>query len=104
MFACAVIWKLAAQTPNAVLVGSVVDPAGSAVAGAKVEVRNSGTNEVRTTESDQKGEFTAPNLKPGIYDVTISRDGFRSLHETGLELQLDQQARMEYHLQLGSLA
>ena len=104
LFVCGAICEIGAQTPNAVLVGVVVDPAGSAVAGAKVEVRNSGTNEVRTTESDQKGEFTAPNLKPGIYDVTISRDGFRSLHETRLELQLYQQARMEYHLQLGSLA
>jgi len=52
----------------------------------------------------QRGEFTMANLPPGIYDVSIIKDGFRTLHETGLELQLDQQARMDYHLQLGSLA
>ena len=52
---CAVVCRLAAQNPTAALVGTVLDPAGSAVQGAKVEVRNSGTNEVRKTESDAKG-------------------------------------------------
>src|ERR1700676_2354355 len=96
--------QLGAQNPTATLVGTVTDPTGSAVMASKVEVRNSETNEVRKAESDQRGEFTAPNLAPGIYDVSISHPGFRSLHETGLELQLNQQARMEFHLQLGSLA
>jgi hypothetical protein len=72
--------------------------------GAKVEVRNSGTNEVRKMETDERGEFTAPNLAAGYYTVTISKEGFRVLSEAGLELQLDQQARMEYHLQVGALA
>jgi hypothetical protein len=81
-----------------------LDPAGATVSGAKVEVRNSATNEVRKTDSDSKGEFTMPNLAPGIYDVSIAKDGFRTLRESGLELYLEQQARMEYRLQLGSLA
>src|SRR5690349_21127127 len=101
---CFALGRLASQNPTATLVGSVSDPTGLAVVGAKVEVRNSGTNEVRKVESDQRGEFTMPNLPPGIYDVSIAHPGFRTLHETGLELQLEQQARMEYRLLLGSLA
>jgi hypothetical protein len=96
--------QLGAQNPTATLVETVTDPTGSAVMAAKVEVRNSGTNEVRKLETDQRGEFTVPNLPPGIYDVSISHPGFRTLHETGLELQLEQQARMEYRLLIGSLA
>ena len=96
--------QLGAQNPTATLVGTVTDPTGSAVMAAKVEVRNSGTNEARKLETDQRGEFTVPNLPPGIYDVSISHPGFRNLHETGLELQLEQQARMEYRLLIGSLA
>ena len=99
----AAISKLGAQNPTATLVGTVLDPAGAAVAGAKVEVRNAGTTKPGRP-SDLKGEFTVPNLAPGIYEVSVAKDGFRNLRETGLELQLDQQARMEYHLQLGSLA
>src|SRR5260370_3652260 len=96
--------KLCAQDPGAKRVGSVVDFSGALVAGAKVEIRNAATNEVRKTESDDKGEFTTPNLPPGLYNVTISKSGFRTLHETNLELQLDQQARMEFRLELGSMA
>jgi hypothetical protein len=69
-----------------------------------VEVRNTATNEVRKAETDARGEFTVPNLAPGIYDVNISQPGFRALRETGLELQVEQQARVEYKLELGSLA
>jgi hypothetical protein len=103
-FCFAAICRLTAQTPTATLLGTVTDPSGAAVVGAKVEVRNSGTNEVRKAQTDARGEFTMPNLAAGYYDVNIVQDGFRTLNQSGLELQLDQQARMEYRLQLGSLA
>ncbi len=61
MLFCAALCKLDAQVPTATLVGTVTDPSGALVAGVKVEVRNSGTNEVRKAESDQRGEFTAPD-------------------------------------------
>src|SRR5580704_2150040 len=101
---CAALGTLTAQTPTATLVGTVLDPAGAAVQGAKVEVRDTGTNEVRSITSDQKGEFTVPHLNPGIYTVNVTKEGFQVLSEKGLELQLDQEARMEYHLRLGSLS
>jgi hypothetical protein len=98
--ACA-LWG---QTPTATVVGTVKDPTGLAVMAAKVEVRNSGTNEVWKVETDQRGEFTVADLTPGIYAVSISQPGFRTLYETGLELEVEQQARMEFHLQLGSVS
>src|SRR5258708_3939564 len=95
--------KLCAQDPSATLMGSVVDASGALVAGAKVEIRNTATNEIRKTESDDKGEFTALNLAPGLYEVSIFKSGFRTLHEANLELQVEQQARVEFHLELGSM-
>ena len=101
---CAALCKLGAQTPTATLVGTVLDPTGAVVTGASVEVRNAGTNEVRKSETDRRGEFIVPDLTPGIYAVSIAKEGFRTLQETWLELELEQDAREEYHLQLGSLA
>jgi hypothetical protein len=98
--AAAIFW---AQNPTATLVGSVTDPSGSMVVGAKVEIRNSATNEVRKVQSDQKGEFLAPNLAPGTYEVNVSKEGFRTLRQAHLELQLDQEARIEFHLEVGSV-
>ena len=102
LFLYAAVGILRAQDPTATLVGTVLDPSGAAVQGASVEVRDTGTNEARKTTSGQKGEFTVANLNPGIYNVTVTKEGFHLLHESRLELQLDQQARMEFHLQLGS--
>jgi hypothetical protein len=104
LLASAALGRLGAQNPTATLVGIVTDPTGSVVMAAKVEVRRSETNEVRKVETDQRGEFTVPNLETGIYEVSIFKAGFRTLHETGLELHLNQQARMKFQLQLGSLA
>ncbi len=104
LLTCAAICKLGAQNPTATLVGTVTDPTGLVVVEAKLEIRNSATNEVRKLQSNHKGEFTVPNLAPGFYDVTISKDGFRSLRQTNLELQLDQEARVQFKLELGSVS
>src|SRR5260370_30124105 len=94
-----VLCELSAQDPSATLGGTVVDMSGALVPRAKVEIRNTATNQVSRVASDAKGEFTAPNLAPGAYEVIVSKDGFRTLRETNLELQLEQQARMEFPLE-----
>ena len=103
MLFCAVVCALYAQTPTATLVGILTDPSGALVAGAGVEIRDTATNGLRKVKSDQKGEFIAPNLAPGHYDITILKDGFRTLRQTNLELQADQEARLEFRLELGQV-
>jgi hypothetical protein len=103
-FVSAAVCRLCAQTSTASLVGIATDPSGALVAGARVEVRNVDTNGLRKAASDSKGEFIVPNLAPGLYDITIVKDGFRTLRQTGLELQVDQEARVEFHLELGSVS
>src|SRR5260370_42503581 len=102
--AALVLCELGAQDPAATLGGTVVDASCGLVPRAKVEIRNAATNQVSRVESDAKGEFTAPNLAPGVYEVIVSKDGFRTLRETNLELQLEQQARMEFRLELGKVS
>ena len=75
--------RLLAQTATATIVGEVRDPTGAAIAGASLEVRNTDTNAVRKAASDEKGEFTIPELPPAPYEVTITKEGFRILREDG---------------------
>ena len=96
-------WLLA-QTPTATVTGRVEDLTGAALPGAKVSIRNVNTNEVRAVDSDGSGEFTVPNLAPGLYEVTVEKPGFQRLHQTGLELQVDQTARLTLQLQVGSVS
>jgi len=68
------------------LSGTVKDPFGLPVAGARVEI--SGSNNLAqpiTLTTDQTGKFTAPDLKPGTYTVRVTKDKFRPL-VTSVEL------------------
>ena len=62
------------------------------------------TNALRKAQSDAKGEFIVPNLAPGYYDVSVTKDGFRTHRQTNLELQVDQEARLEFKLELGAVS
>ena len=93
-----------AQLSTATLVGQVVDATAAGVPAASVAVRQADTNELRQAQSDANGEFTIPNLGPGIYAVTVKKQGFRTLEERGLELQVGQVARLNLRLEVGALA
>jgi hypothetical protein len=87
-----------AQTPNATLVGRITDATGASVVGAKVRVRNLETGEIREVESLGSGEYTASYLRPGPYEVTVEAAGFQPQRHSGLQLALDQTARLDVRL------
>ena len=92
-----------AQTPTGSIVGRVADSTHAGVPGASIRVRNVDTNLTRTVESQAEGEYTVSSLAPGIYDVVIDKAGFREVRESGLELQVDQVARVDARLEVGSV-
>src|SRR4051812_15630767 len=47
-------------------------PTGAAVSGATVQVRNIGTQQVRTSTTDSSGEYVIPDLPAAHYTLTIS--------------------------------
>ncbi len=91
-----------AQNPTATIIGSVIDPSGAAVPGASIKIRNIDTNQVREVQSGNDGAFTSPNLPAGQYEAIVVKTGFRELKETNFELQIDQLARMDFKLEVGS--
>ncbi|MGH9665516.1 MAG: carboxypeptidase regulatory-like domain-containing protein, partial [Bryobacteraceae bacterium] len=90
------------QRITASLGGTVHDPSGSAVPGAQVRIANAGTAAVISLKTDQNGHFLAPSLPPGAYSVSIMASGFKRLDRTGVVLQVDQTAEMNFSLELGS--
>lgn len=67
---------IAQQADTATLSGVVKDPSGALIVGAKVEVRNTGTNLVRSTATVESGLYVVPGLPPGRYEVKIAASGF----------------------------
>src|SRR5687767_6060409 len=56
----------------------VFDTNGAVVSGADVEIKNLATNAARNGTTDDDGRFLAPQLQPGPYSVTVSKQGFTS--------------------------
>src|SRR5260221_11458588 len=68
-----------AQVSGATLSGLVTDEQGGPVADATVSVKNSGTGFVQEVPTNGDGIYSAPNLLPGSYEITISAKGFQTL-------------------------
>lgn len=85
------------------ITGEVKDSSGAVVPGATVTVVNKATNATRTTVSNEVGLFDFPALPPGLYTVKSELEGFKSA-SSDLELQVQQTARVNFTLELGTLA
>ena len=59
--------------------GTVKDPSGAVVAGARVEITGGNLTQPVVLVSDESGKFVAPGLSPGKYSVRVAKDSFDSL-------------------------
>ena len=91
------------QVQNARLEGTVQDPSGAAIAGAKLTAVNVRTQVKADAESDASGYYTFPLLQPGIYTVNIEAGGFRKSTVTNLELNVGFTVKQDIKLELGAV-
>ena len=92
------------QGVRSTLVGRVTDESGAVIPKTKVAVTNVGTNEVRSAETNDNGEFVIPQLAPGEYMLAAEHEGFRKEARKGIVLETGQQARLDVVMRVGSIA
>ncbi|MBI1786238.1 MAG: TonB-dependent receptor [Acidobacteria bacterium] len=97
----AVIWA----QPSATIVGRVTDSSGAVLGGAIIKVHNTATGLERSTVATETGDFELPLLPiTGAYALTVSKEGFQTHEITGLQLQVDQRARIDVTMKVGAIA
>jgi len=87
---------------NAEISGLITDPSGRAVPGARISVENSNTAATRAVSSNGQGEYSVAALLPGAYDITVEAMGFKAIHQNGITVEVDQRARLDFALTIGS--
>ena len=102
-FALAMIGALLAQTSTGVIVGQVKDITGAVLAGATVEIVNSGTRLTQNVKTNNDGFYRSPDLPPGVYDITMAHSGFKSADVKGVPWQINQTARVDITAELGAV-
>src|SRR6266446_10976017 len=102
LLALALLAAAPLQAQNAELSGLITDPSNLAVPGARVVVQSADTAATRTVSSNQRGEYSVPALLPGRYNITIEANGFKTIHQNGIVVEVDQRARLDFALTIGS--
>src|SRR5262249_2041769 len=91
-----------AQDATGRIVGTVTDPTGAVIVGAKVIVTNVATRITRETVTASDGSFQVPSLPLGTYRATIEQGGFKRLTLDELTLQINQVLRLDPVLEVGA--
>lgn len=102
LFSLSSLLPLHAQTVVGTLLGQVTDASGGVVSKASVSLRNVETNRVVETVTDASGNYLAPNLQPGTYEITITAPGYRTGEIHNVRLLLNATARNDLQLAVGS--
>ena len=76
-----------AQSNKGSIIGTVKDPNDAAVPNAKVTITNNATGEARETTTSDSGDFSAVNLEPGNYKVTVEATGLKTLVLTSVTVE-----------------
>jgi hypothetical protein len=94
---------LAAQTTFGAIAGTVRDSAGAVVPGATIEVTHVSSNYKYTTQSNESGNYTLPQLREGDYLLRASAKGYQAYVAKGILLAARDELRHDITMQLGAI-
>lgn len=93
-----------AQATSAAIRGTITDASGAVVANVAVTAVNDETGIKHSTQSNAEGIYGFPVLTPGAYTISAEVTGFKKAVRKGVEIQLNQVARIDLTLQVGAFA
>src|SRR6266849_4113477 len=93
-----------AQITSATISGTIKDQTGGVLPGVDVVVKNLDTGLTRSVVTDSNGYFTVPGLAPGKYEARAALQGFATGVQTGIVLEVAQQAAFNLILKVGTTA
>src|ERR1700757_5109670 len=84
------------------IMGTVTDPSGAAVNGAKVTVTSQTKNVSTTDSTNESGNYSVTHLIPDVYTIRIEGQGFKVLQFKDVQVSADTGARVDGQFQVGS--
>src|SRR5258708_35801523 len=93
-----------AQKISGTITGVVTDDTGAVLPDASVTVTSVQTGASRTSQTNSEGSFSFPELNPGIYNISVTKQGFKKVQEKNIELQVSDITNVPIKLPLGTVA
>jgi hypothetical protein len=92
-----------AQVDTGAISGTVKDSSGAVVSGAKLTLRNEGTNFPTSTTTDSDGTYIFTPVKIGAYTVTAEYQGFQKIDHPHIVVNVQQQVVVDFELVPGEV-
>ena len=91
-----------AQVSGGSFLGRVTDPSGAVIVNAKVVIKNTATGVATGVSTNSAGMYSVPGLIPGIYEISVTAQGFSGATRTGVTLTVGAQEAINFTLQIGA--
>src|SRR6266849_398096 len=91
-----------AQTSRGTVTGTVLDPSGAVVAGARVSLTGTDTGVKLSTESNDAGVYRFDAVDLGVYQLQVAHPGFRTFVATGINVEANRATTFEPRLEVGA--
>ncbi len=101
LLASLILGSLAWASDGGRLLGTVSDPSGTGIPGAKVTVMETATAISQTKATDGLGFYSFQDLPVGRYDVQVDATGFKPLRRTNVVLDVDSKVVVNVQLDIG---
>lgn len=92
-----------AQQETGSITGRILDPTGGVLPGAQVTIKNRATGAAFAPATDVEGFYRAPQLAPGLYDISAVAKGFSTLVLQAVEVRVNDRLRVDLTLQVGAV-
>src|SRR2546428_1176399 len=92
-----------AQVAGATLTGTVTDPLGAVIPRVQVSITDVATRVTRNVVTDSAGFYSAPNLLPGNYEITMTASGFSTQVRSGVTLTVGARQVLDITMSIGAI-
>lgn len=99
LFLCGLPFLASAQ--EATIVGTVTDPSGAVMPNVTITITNQGTGNARTFTTNDAGQYVAPGLPIGKYNLKALSTGFKEQITNGVVLNVNDRVRVDFQMAVG---
>ncbi|HKV24302.1 MAG TPA: carboxypeptidase-like regulatory domain-containing protein [Candidatus Acidoferrum sp.] len=92
----------AVYAQQATIVGTVTDPSGAVIPNVSVTITNTDTGVAHAFQTNDAGQYVAPDLQIGHYTLKAEAKGFKASEEKNVVLTVGDRIRMDFQMQLGA--
>src|SRR5579863_5030297 len=100
---CLLLPGIARGQATATINGTVRDASGAVIPETVITLHNRGTNLDRNATTNGVGFYIFPDIQPGEYDITVSKDGFKTAVRSDVPLLVNQTVAIDFTLDTGTV-